>query len=356
LHPERTYQNYANRKALRSLSELTAGIQAPLTGLLQTTGGYDVTPPYHRGNLPPNQDGNRIHKLNNPNKGTWPAATSAAIEGMRNRVGYLTYIQFMLDLGSDTNNAGYTPYSVKSTICPLHSEATAGGTFDFPPRAQPEHAARRSLIMALAKIRDRNTGIPNAYYRDQVSIVTFDNPKTTDAQVIQPLTSNYTQVMQTCAKMQAVSDNGNSTATEAGMIVAKQAIAKPADGGTGRDHATKVVVLLTDGVPNLYRTDYNEIFAYMTAYPSGDYYANGQYYYEAPLMQAAIMKSDKWDVYPVGLGMAADYNFMDRMARIAGTAKDGAAYRSSGDPDEYETALGKIFEDIILRPKVQLVQ
>ncbi len=334
---------------------MIAALQPPLTGQLQAP-AYDVTPPYHRGSLPPNQDGNRITNLNNPNKGTWPAATSAAIDNLRNRVGYLTYIQFMLDLGSDTNNAGYTPYSTRSAICALHSESTAGGTFDFPPRAQPEHAARRSLIMALAKIRDRNIGIPNALYRDQVSIVTFDNPTTTDAQIIQPLTSNYAQVMATCAKMQAVSDNGNSTATEAGMIEARGAISNPSDGGAGREHASKVVVLLTDGVPNLYRTDYNTIFGYVTSNPHGDYYGNGQYYYEAPLMQAAIMKADKWDLYPVGLGMAADYNFMDRMARIAGTANKGLAYRSSGDPDQYEQALGKIFEDIILRPKVKLVQ
>jgi len=210
--------------------------------------------------------------------------------------------------------------------------------------------------VALAKIRDRNLGIPNANYRDQVSIVSFDNPTTTDAQVVLPLTSNYAQVMETCAKLQAVSDNGNSTATEAGMIEGMNAIRKKSEGGNGREIASKVVVLLTDGVPNLYRSDYNDIFGYMTAFPSTEYYGSGQYYYEAPLMQAAIMKSDKWDLYPVGLGMAADYNFMDRMARIAGTAKDGLAYRSSGDPDEYEQALGKIFEDIILRPKVQLVQ
>ncbi len=94
-------------------------------------------------------------------------------------------------------------------------------------------------------------------------------------------------------------------------------------------------------MPNLYRTDYTQIYGYMTSNPDSDYYGTGQYYYEAPLMQTAIMKGYKWDVYPVGLGMAADYDFMDRMARIAGTAKDGIAYRSSGDPDQYEQALAK---------------
>lgn len=337
----------------RDLRLLFAGLQSPLTGLLESS-GYDITPPYHRGNLPPNQDSNRITYLNNPNKGTWPSATSEAINSLQNRVGYLTYVQFMLDLGSDTNNAGYTPYSANSTLCPLHAEATAGGTFDFPPRAQPEHAARRSLIMALSKIRDRNLGIPSINYRDQVTIVTFDNPNNGDAQIVQPLTADYTALMATCAKLQAVNDNGASTATEAGMIEAK-IIAKPSAGGAGREYASKVVVLLTDGVPNTYRTDYKEIYAYTEAKPSSEYYKTGQYYYEAPLMQAAIMKSDKWDVYPVGLGMATDYDFMDRMARISGTAKAGQAYRSSGDPDEYEQALAKIFDEI-MRPKVQLVQ
>jgi hypothetical protein len=74
-------------------------------------------------------------------------------------------------------------------------------------------------------------------------------------------------------------------------------------------------------------------------------------------MQTLKMQSDNWFVFPVGVGLGTDYDFMDRMARMGGTGDDdGASPRGSGNPAEYEERLTQIFEDIITNPQVRLVQ
>jgi hypothetical protein len=141
------------------------------------------------------------------------------------------------------------------------------------------------------------------------------------------------------------------------MIVGRSHIAPASEGGAGRSGTSKVVVLLTDGVPNLYESPDATIGAYMANNPDGDYYNDGQYWCDAALMQSAMMQSKKWLVYPVGIGLGTGYDFMDRMARMGGTANDdGESPRGSGNPAEYEQRLTNIFEDIITNPKVRLVQ
>ena len=74
-------------------------------------------------------------------------------------------------------------------------------------------------------------------------------------------------------------------------------------------------------------------------------------------MQAARMDADNWDMFAVGMGLGADYDFMDRLARMGGTANgDGQSPRGSGNPAEYEQRLTEIFEEIITNPQVRLVQ
>ncbi|MDX1965105.1 MAG: vWA domain-containing protein [Pirellulales bacterium] len=338
--------------AVRAAARLSSGVVAA---------SYPTVPPYKRNWCPPISTTRRLERrLNNPNSSNWPSANASAIWNYKNKLGYLTYLQFMLDFGKDMKPDGsnvFTPLSTSSPNCVQHSEGTAGGTFNFPASAQPEHAARRSLIAALATIKERNDPIPNVNYRDHVTLITFDNLSGGDAAVIQPLTSNYNNVMQSSSQLQAVNDDGYSTATEAGMITAFQTIKPVSKGGTGRERTSKVVVLLTDGVPNLYRTPQSTIDNYRTNNPSGEFYNNYAYWYDAPLMQTAQMKGEKWDVYPVGLGVAADYAFLDKMARIGGTADAaGQAPRGTGDPAAYEAVLTDIFREIILKPRTQLVQ
>ena len=62
-------------------------------------------------------------------------------------------------------------------------------------------------------------------------------------------------------------------------------------------------------------------------------------------------------MHPVGLGLGTDYGFMDRLARLGGTADAaGQSPRGSGNPAEYEQRLVDIFRQIILSPQVTLVK
>ena len=280
-------------------------------------------------------------------------------KGFRNQIGYRTYVQFMLDHGRDLQpvKKQYTPISRYSPDCPWHAEATAGGTFSFPPRTQPVHAVRRALIAAIQVIKERNQNISDLTQRDWVSIVVFDTLSGGGPIIEQPLTGDYDAAMEACTRLQAVGDKAATTATEAGMLTAKEHVRPTDQGGKGRMAANKVVVLLTDGMPNLYVSSPSEIDKFMADNPSGDYYQTGEYWFDAPLMQTAAMQMDKWHVFPVGVGLGCDYDFMDRMARLGGTDNDGGqSARGSGNPAEYEKRLSEIFEEIISNPQIRLVQ
>jgi len=70
-----------------------------------------------------------------------------------------------------------------------------------------------------------------------------------------------------------------------------------------------------------------------------EFYNNGAYWCDAPLMQAAIVRNDKWDLYPVGIGLGTNYDFMDRMARLGGTANDdGESPRAAAIPPNTNNA------------------
>ena len=58
-------------------------------------------------------------------------------------------------------------------------------------------------------------------------------------------------------------------ATEAGLIAAKNHLKTPAEGGAGRGFANKVIVLLTDGIPNAWMTSNTDIENYIVAMSEG---------------------------------------------------------------------------------------
>ena len=355
----RTQRSSAARLMGEPLAMASGPWQAVILGQLSLGAPVGTTPPVNRGWLPFNQAGDRIDQFNNPNKATFPSATVSAPRAYRNQVGYLTYVQFMMDYGRDLKPGGidYVPLSRFSKDCPLHSESTPGGNFQFPPRAQPEHAARRAMIAAIKIIKDRNNSIPDLTQRDWVSIVTYDGVQSGGPVIRQPLTSDYDIAMKSCTELQATGDKGATTATEAGMITGRQHIEAFDKGGAGRKAANKVLVLLTDGVPNLYVSDPAQIDQFIGKNPSPNFYANGAYWYDGPLMQAMDMEAKNWKVFPVGLGLGTDYGFMDRLARMGATAGDnGQGPRGSGNPAEYEQRLTDIFKEIITNPQIRLVQ
>ena len=273
------------------------------------------------------------------------------------KLGYRSYMHFLMYYGREMkpDNVNYTPLSQFSSNCPWHSESTAGGTFSFPPREQPTHAARRAIIAAIKVIKDRNQNISDTNQRDWVSIIRFDKV-TSGGPVIQvPLTGDYDAAMAGCTRLQACEHAVACTATEAGLIAARNHIKPRSEGGYGRLATNKVVVLLTDGQANLYSSSPSTISSYIHNNPSSNFYGN-QYPQDAALMQTSMMQGGHWYLYPVGIGLECDYNFMDRMARMGTTDKNGQGPRGSGNPADYEARLTEIFRNIISSPKLRLVQ
>lgn len=293
--------------------------------------------------------------FNNPNRDNYP--TASVVSATNNEIGPRTYIQFLLDHGRDGKVAGaYVPLSKQNSQCPMHDEATDGGVFSFPPREMPTHACRRSVIAAIATIQNLNSLNPSPDQKDWVSIVTFDKSSPGPV-ILQPLTSDYTAAMQATTTMQAVSDISASTATEAGMIKAQEVLKTISQGGSAREYSDKVVVVLTDGQPNIVTSSSSTISNYISANPSSNFYTgSGNNAFNAPIMQSDAMNENGWKTYAVGIGFGTDYDFLDRVARMGSSAdSNGQAPRNTGDPSQYEAKLKSIFQDIIANAGVRLV-
>ena len=273
-------------------------------------------------------------------------------------LGYSSYVSFMMYNGRDRKPDGvnYTPLSRLSPLCPYHSESTAGGAFRFPPREMPTHAGRRAIIAAIQLISDRNQNISDPNQQDKVSIITFDS--LAGGAILQPLTSDYTAAMNACTQLQAGNDTAYNTATEVGLILASNHLKPASQGGAGRVSSNKIIVLLTDGMPNLYQSSSAAINTYRTQNPSRNFYGGtGNYAQDAALMQTSMVQGDNWYLFPVGIGLGCDYGFMDRMARMGATAnQSGESPRGTGNPAAYEAVLTKIFQNIITNPKLRLVK
>jgi hypothetical protein len=287
------------------------------------------------------------------------------ISSNHSTLGYLNYVKFMMDKARDGTVSNYhTPLSLQSELatCPMHTFTVKGEPFSFPPREMPTHAARRALIAAIQVIRDHNTANTDINQKDWVSVITFDSG--TSQQTVWSLTNkdNYAGAMDKCRLFQAA----GSTGTEAGLNLAYTHLQQ-----FGRTNANKIIVLLTDGQPNDKRSTVSQSavdnFRYknpsvwinpQTGMPVNNWFTSGSYSLEknAALMQISSMQSDQWYVFAAGIGGDCDYDFMDRVARMGGTAdKNGLAARGSDNSNEYEDRLRAIFTDIITNPKLRLV-
>ena len=273
---------------------------------------------------------------------------------------YKSYVTFLMSYGRDQPLVdGTTRYSIMSTKNPsyrAHTETVGTGavahTFtNWPTPEMPTHALRRAVIAGLEIIQDRNSTVSDSSQMDQVSIVGFD--RVGDVVTIKTLTTNYADVMQAAATLQACggTTSGNSACTdsEGGLIGAVNEL----NSSRGRASANKIVIFLTDGNANLYESSNNTINNYMNQHTGGwdnDYASN------AALMQAAMLRGNNWYLYAIGIGSDADQAFMNRMANKGGPAINGAAYTATTSSATCEATLTSIFQGIITNPKLRLVQ
>ena len=161
--------------------------------------------------------------------------------------------------------------------------------------------------------------------------------------------------------MQPTGDKLATTALEAGMIMAYSHMQS-----SSRQFTDKVIIVLTDGFPNLVQSSNGTIDSYVgsvTGPDASQFYSsnplswpNSRYWFNGPLMQTRKMhKDDNYDVFAVGLGFGADSGFLNRIANLGGTSGIGQGLQAGGDPTQYEENLTQIFKDIIFSPTVRLV-
>jgi hypothetical protein len=274
-------------------------------------------------------------------------------------IGYKSYMSYMMYYGRTlptSSSTLYTPLSVNSPDCPYHPDTPLeGGSFNFPPREMPTHASRLAIIDALQIIKQRNQNITDSSQCDWVSIVTFDLTSNVTVLRNNALDNNYDAAMQACTTLQACNDNVSCTSTETGFITAINLL-----NSKGRTGANKVVVLLTDGKPNLYSSSSGTISSYESGHSNSNYYgSSSDYAQDAAMMQTATMQGNNWSVFPVELGLEGDDDFMNRIYSVAmgKTAQTlTSPYGATGDPTYYEQELIDIFTKIISNPKLRLVQ
>ncbi len=164
----------------------------------------------------------------------------------------------------------------------------------------PTHSTCLAIIDAIQIIKDRNQNVTDSSQSDWIAIVTFD--LTSNVTVLHTLDNNYDTAMQDCTMLQACNDNVSCTSTETGFITAIDLI-----NSKGRIGANKVVVLLTDGKPNLYSSSNSTISNYENAHHNSNYYGSlSDYSQDAAMMQTAIMQGNNWSVFPVELGLQGD--------------------------------------------------
>lgn len=320
----------------------------------------------------PNQNGSTMSNMSNPYPDAWPDLTSSCISPFYNKVGYQTYVQFMMDMGRNLtpNGTTVTPLSTASSYCPKRTETdatSAGYGYSFPPREQPTHAMRVAVMAAVDKIANMNKGITGTL-KDHVAIVTFDTIAGSVTQV--PLNANdcdYSAVKSALCNLQAVGDDQLSTGSEKGLQMAYNLL-DPAQNTNTRSSAVKMVVFLSDGIANLKVSSNTTISNYTSANPSaGEWFSSSDSYYlerNGAMMQTNLLKSKGYATYAVGIGLGCDRSLMDRIVRISGTGITDPNNTSGpkispyaqGNPADYQSRLTSIFNDIIKGPNVTLVK
>ncbi len=321
-------------------------------------------------NAPPSQNSYQMTGAANPYPDAWPNLTSSTITPFSNKVGYQTYVQFLMDYGWNKQAGGqYTQISKLSANCPWNTDNdpnSPGYGFQFPPREQPTHSVRLSIMAAVAQIASLNAGLTEAS-KDHIGVVTFDTAS--GVTIKYPLSisgCDYNAVKGSVCDMQCVADDTLSTASENGIIAARNML-DPSTNPTGaRTAATKFLIFLTDGIPNIKQSSNTTISSYTTAHTQGEWFTSGSYEYErnSVLMQTDQLQTKGWKVEAIAIGLGADRTMMDRMARMGGTAMPDpsnpngpkiSAY-ATGNPADYQNRLTSIFQGIVGAANVKVVK
>lgn len=162
------------------------------------------------------------------------------------RIGYASYIRFMLEHGRSIPAGGqHVALSQFSDDCPWNPDRVEKTAPRFPPRTQPMHDVRRGLIAALQDLTLRNRGIQSPLQRDRVAIVTFDSLAPTGAWIEQPLTADYAAAASKAAKLQAVGSRAAATSGLPALELAESLLHRSAAATRRNRQAGQMVVFVS---------------------------------------------------------------------------------------------------------------
>jgi hypothetical protein len=265
-----------------------------------------------------------------------PSATSL----LANRVGYPSYLQFLLDVGAEDSIAGAKSIlSLEHPLCPKHIESTDAGPYEFPPSVEPETTVRRTLIDVIHYVDQLNANI-SSQNRDRVGVIAYS--RSSPPQVIVPLTDIYTDAkdqIATAFGLHAQADRGTTSNAEAGLSEARVMLQPQNEGGQGRQRATRMVFYISGSSPDCIATSEANITGYMASAPDANfYYSSEMLNRDGALAEVAQMKLKRWKVKPAGLGLGIDEDFLTRMARIQAVPAQTVEFAGQ-TPPEYRAAL-----------------
>jgi hypothetical protein len=221
-------------------------------------------------------------------------------------------------------------------------------------------------MAAINKIASLNTGLSEAA-KDHVGVVSFDTASGVTTRYPLSISGcDYNAAKGSLCGIQCVADDTLSTASENGLIAAKNMLDPSVNPSGARSAATKFVIFLTDGIPNIKQSSNTTISNYTSAHTQGEWFTSGSYENErnSVLMQTDVMQSMGWKVNAIAIGLGADRTMMDRMARMGGTALSDpnnpngpkiSAY-ATGNPADYQTRLTSIFQGIVGASNVKVVK
>ena len=254
----------------------------------------------------------------------------------------------MMDLARDgTAGGSHTPLSLNSNLCPCPMH-----TGDRHRRIVQLSAARDADPCRALRVdrrppsrQERNQTISDVNQKDWVSIITFDSISTAKHQVAldQTITTARCRSARSFRHMEW-------TGTEGAFDLAYNHIKPASQGRTlGREHTNKIVVLLTDGMPNQKRSSVTtssinnyinnnaSIWTESRHRPerqqldtSGSYLLREECGIDADLQDAGRQLV----CLRGGNRAGCDYDFMDRVARMGATANNhGPMPPRLGRPD-----------------------
>jgi Flp pilus assembly protein TadG len=286
----------------------------------------------------------------------------------RSNIGYQSYVAFLMANGRDRkpNGSSYTPMACGSKddenpncVMNIDPDSIYGVSSSlnimFPAREMPTHAARRAIISAIQVVWERNLLTPDNL-KDRVSVVSFDTD--TGTIIRHALGSDYEQAMRDTAKLQAThyQTNEDTYSTNTATAYGLKAAVNYLQSSVARANANKVVILLTDGRPNVYSSTWDISTSVPQAYNNLDFGDNAK---DSSLVEAITIMGNKWMFFPIGLGYDCDGTFMEHMYSVSKGKNDTTLtypYNSGGDPYQIETKLRNILTLILSNPKLRLVQ